>query len=387
MNKLSLIDYDDGFNFENADKDFFDLDETYVDERVVPSTLPVDDDKKESNTVPESLLSPDISIQNDSLYEDNQPPTVDQITPGIEENIDEVFIEESEPPIVDMPSIDELLYSWANNSIGKMHEKNILNILLLGVDEPGRSDSIILASLNKTTLKLTLTSILRDSYTYMNINGHDRYYILGAASFWGGPATTIRTIENNYKIKIDSYISVNFNNFENIIDHIGGLNIELTEAEANHLISMGHKVNPGINTLSGSTTLAFARIRKIDSDVQRVRRQRDILLSIIEKAKISSISEINDAVEHSLGHVKTNMSKGEILSLTAQATANGWRNSDICQFVSPQKDNRRPNPYGIRGLWTWVVDYPAEAQALQNLLYGKTNIRLEANRINIFDIH
>ena len=133
----------------------------------------------------------------------------------------------------DTSGLDALITAWAKNGGAKYSSKNIINVLLLGVDsetgkaEGGRSDAIILLSLNKKTKTITLVSFLRDCYTYMNINGSERCCKTNHAYFWGGPAALIETLENNYKIEIDHYISVDFKSFPKLIDSLGGVSVPI----------------------------------------------------------------------------------------------------------------------------------------------------------------
>nr|HQH62194.1 LCP family protein [Clostridiales bacterium] len=121
--------------------------------------------------------------------------------------------------VSDAGSLDELLREWATNGGEKMYSKNVINVMLFGVDsEDGtmsgaRSDAMMLASVNLKTKKITLVSFFRDSYTYMNIDGSIRYNKINAANNWGGPATVVETLENNYKIEIDKFVSVDFKTF------------------------------------------------------------------------------------------------------------------------------------------------------------------------------
>lgn len=116
----------------------------------------------------------------------------------------------------DTSGLDALITAWAKNGGEKYSSKNVINVLLIGVDDAesntGRSDALILLSLNKRTKKITLVSFLRDSYTYMNIpdaaRNPERCCKLNHSYRWGGYPVLIETLENDYKIEIDHYISV-----------------------------------------------------------------------------------------------------------------------------------------------------------------------------------
>ena len=124
--------------------------------------------------------------------------------------------------IKDANSLKDLVKKWATNGGEKYSSRNVINVLLIGQDD-GRSDSMILASINKKTDQITLASFFRDSYSYINYNGEDRYTKMNAAYAWGGPELLIETLENNFKVEIDYYVTVNFENFSKAIDAIGGV--------------------------------------------------------------------------------------------------------------------------------------------------------------------
>ena len=107
-------------------------------------------------------------------------------------------------------------------------------MLLIGQDD-GRSDSMILASINKKTDQITLASFFRDSYSYINYNGEDRYTKMNAAYAWGGPELLIETLENNFKVEIDYYVTVNFENFSKAIDAIGGVYVDVQPYESEYI--------------------------------------------------------------------------------------------------------------------------------------------------------
>lgn len=217
---------------------------------------------------------------------------------GGQENADVIYEEEEFElinAISSASSYNDFIYKWANNGAELRHSPNVINVLLVGLDSEdaltkgGRSDSMILASLNKKTKKIYLTSFFRDTWTYMNIGGNDRYNKMNAAYFYGSDDALIDTIEKNFKIDIDYYCAVDFTSFTDIINALGGLTVEVQQYEAEyinrttvHTIDYGEKVK-----LNGWEALVFARIRKSDgdSDVSRTRRQRQVISALIESAR------------------------------------------------------------------------------------------------------
>ena len=319
----------------------------------------------------------------------DESTTIDTNQEFVEKDDDKMSFEEMD----DATGSDykSILKNWATNGGEKMSNKNVINVLLIGSDasaeEPGRSnitdkgntDAMILVSIDKVNKTVKLVSFMRDSYTYMD--GFDRYAKLNAACANGGPAYLVETIENDYKIEINGYALVDFDSFRQVIDVLGGVNVDVPQYVANYLSNAKDGTFPsGDNVLlNGDQALRFSRIRKSDAngDVSRVQRQRQVISALINKCKGASLSQINDVADVILANVRTNIGKKEILSYATQAVTDGWANYALTEITMPTPDAR----YGYSGsAWIWVVDYPLAAQNLQKELYGTTNIVLDENR-------
>ena len=237
-------------------------------------------------------------------------------------NADQTDVDEEEDlvftpmhDVTDASSLRDWLQKWALNGGEKMHSKNVVNCLLCGIDTQeetaGRTDAMILVSLNKRNSTISLVSFMRDSYTYMNINGEDRWYKINSAYNWGGAATLVETIENNYKIEINNYITVDFDTFPQLIDAIGGIDVEVEEYEAKYIRrTSSHKKFPyGEQVhLNGDQALIYSRIRHSDTDgdLSRTRRQRKLIMALLEKAKSASVGQLNNMLNTVLPYVRTN---------------------------------------------------------------------------------
>lgn len=324
---------------------------------------------------------------DDTFDEGDGAPVKEGETLAEEEDFDTMF------DVGDAASLNDYLKKWSENDGEIMDSKNVINILLIGQDAAGgeksngRSDSLIIASVNKKTKTITLASIMRDSYIYMNVDGQDRYDKINAACFFGGPKGVIEVIEKNYKIDIDYYASVYFESFEKVVDALGGVTVPVEPGYAAYInrttrynISSGDAVH-----LTGGEALTYARIRKYypDSDVSRTQNQRRVINAIISKAKGASVAELYKAVDAALPYLKTNMKKTVILSYGKQALSEGWVNYKMNQDTFPTVDARASAT--INGASCWAVDYPLAAQQMQKLLYGKTNISLSSNRVNVLE--
>ena len=296
-------------------------------------------------------------------------------------------------------SFRAMLKEWATTG-EKMHSKNVVNILLMGMDgsnenvnSAAHSDAMILASINKKTQTITLASVYRDCLTYANINGQDRYLKLTEVSIFDTLSATVETIENDFKIEIDDYVAVNFNTFPKVIDAVGGVQIEVTDAEYRWLLSReGVNVGgSGLRTLNGEQALAYSRIRYLDSDVARTDRQRKVLTSLLNASKSASMGQITSMLDVLLPNVATSMSRTGILSLATQALTGQWYNYQIKSVDIPSEEAR----YGQNGVdtsvssnvWVWLVDYPLAAQEMQLALYGDTNIELSEGRVTAIDLY
>ncbi len=291
-------------------------------------------------------------------------------------------------------SLNDYLYQWANNEGTLYSSKNVLNVLLVGLDSGdalengGRSDSLILVSLNKKTQKISMTSFFRDTWCYMNIGGEDRYAKLNSSYFYGGSVALIDTLERNFKIDIDHYVAVDFSSFVDIIDALGGITVEVQEYEANYINrTTKHTIESGpAVTLNGKEALVFARIRKSDSDsdVSRTRRQRQVIESFIKSATKASLSQLNNALDMLFKYIKTDMTKMQLLSYGTQAITNGWLTYDIEQFTLNDADVFTTGYVGSNSVV--FMDFPLAANRVQTSIYGESNIELPDDRVKLFSL-
>ncbi len=210
-------------------------------------------------------------------------------------------------------------------------DENITNIMLIGQnyregENHKLSDTMILCSINREKNTLSMVSILRDLYVPLPAYaghgpGRNRInvcYHLG--SLWtgkpeGGMEMLAMCVEQNFGIPVDHSIEVNFDAFTQIIDVLGGVEIDLTKAEANYLTKkVGYvgEFEPGLQILNGMEALAYARIRKIDGDIQRTGRQRTVISSILEKCRGIGLMELHKLATAVLPMITTDMTGKEI---------------------------------------------------------------------------
>lgn len=245
------------------------------------------------------------------------------------------------------------------------------------------------------TKTITLASVYRDCLTYAEINGRDRYLKLNQVAQYASLNRTIETIENNFKIEIDDYVAVDFTSFPKVIDTVGGVSIDITDAEYRWLLNHeGVDVGgSGTQRLNGDQALAYCRIRYLDSDgdVSRAERQRKVLTSLLNASKDATMGQITDMLDVLLPAVTTSMSRTGILSLATQALSGQWYNYQVKSIDVPSEEARE----GQNGVstsvesnaWVWLVDYPLAAQEMQLALYGDTNIELSEGRVTAIDVY
>lgn len=332
-----------------------------------------------------------------------QTQTIDEWTgmDVLEENFTPIYEDET------ASSYRDMLKKWYYNGT-PVSSTHVLNVLLIGedtrdeniTDEDTRADSAIIASVNIDTQQITLTSVLRDSYCYYEVTDGDeesgRYSKINEAMYYGGIDCYIRAIENNFKINIDNYVIVNFDSFKSIIDTLGGITVEMTEAEINEINNHPSRygnvtidAQPGLVDLNGEQALAFCRIRYIDSDNARADRQKTVLLKIFEKMSGASTVKSLEVVNKLLPYVKMGFQKSEVIDIGTYALRHGWLGYQINTQTVPENTTDE-NGVAITtcqggtfyNMWCWKVDFPLTAQLLQQSIYGKTSITLAEDRPN-----
>lgn len=215
-----------------------------------------------------------------------------------------------------------------------MKAHGVTNILLIGNDsrvngEDGRSDAMILVSISNQTKTIYMTSLLRD--IYVEIPGHESNR-LNAAYAFGGPELLLETIKQNLDIEVNRYVQVNFQAFANLIDAVGGVELELTNEEVQLVNAYLNEYNmledrpidtdylpgdaSGLLHLNGPQALAYSRNRYIGSDFGRTERQRRILEAVFHQLPSSVLTNSGDLIDGILPNLTTNISKSECYALS-----------------------------------------------------------------------
>lgn len=219
-----------------------------------------------------------------------------------------------------------------NTSQALAYSNSVKNIMVFGADKHeagdyGRSDTMLLISVDTKNRKLKMTSFLRDVYLEIPEYGSDR---LNAAYAYGGPALAIQTIEHNYALRIDSYIVIDFDSFTSIIDAMGGVDIELTDEEIDYInwqswrnkqVETRNELTDtaGIVHLNGRQALWYARNRdSAGSDFDRTSRQRKLMDIVLSKLQNSDPFTLMSVLYEVSPYLTTNISRTELANMGFQ---------------------------------------------------------------------
>lgn len=283
-------------------------------------------------------------------------------------------------------------------------DEDVLNILLVGTDErteavndadafthlnqldgtedttefsdDARADSMILVSMDIKDHVIRLVSIERGTGVPILLDGYEDQYDWITHTFrYGGPKLTMKTVEECFNIEVDHFVRVNFNSFVQIVNAVGGVDIDITEMEAkalnwevpsNSMLIVNH-VDPGLNHFDGYTALQYARLRKIDNDWKRVERQRTVIEAVLDQVKNASVMELDNLLNTLLPLIQTNFTKTEIAALLVQLP--GFLGCDVQQMSLPLQGT-----YGVRtGMDNRLMydpDWVVNIKALQDFLYN-----------------
>ena len=272
-----------------------------------------------------------------------------------------------------------------------------MNILLLGVDqraqgESCRSDTMIICSINTETSEVKLTSLMRDmAVEFDDLGANNGTYRLNAANYFGGPELTMKTINELLGLNIEKYVIVNFTGFTQICEALGGIEMDITEAEKeqinlnvwsqlqiayengwdeSNLTDANGYLGPndyGENIhLNGRQALAYARIRKIDSDWERTNRQRKVLVAMMDKMRGTNMLQLLQLGGSLMQYVETNMTLEEIISIADKVLNSGLEGAET--MAVPVTDTYVQETRNNQSMF-YDVDWTTNAREVQNFIY------------------
>lgn len=256
-----------------------------------------------------------------------------------------------------------------------LSDDQIVNILVIGSDkrktwsQMGRSDSTMIATIDNKHKQLKLTSLMRDMYVEIPGHGQSKF---NAAYSLGGVELLYETIAQNFNMKLDGYVLVDFEAFKSLIDEVGGVDITLNQEEYEYLTTAYHRssvldVVAGPQTMNGEQALAYTRIRQVgNNDFERTQRQRNVMTSLFAKAKAMPITKLFDLGKAVLPHITTDLSDDEIFRMGRTVLFMGTTN--IHQMRIPV-DNSFTNQK-VNKAWVLDVDLEQNKQALSEFVFN-----------------
>lgn len=266
-----------------------------------------------------------------------------------------------------------------------LKEDGVINILLIGNDsrqngEDGRSDAMILLSISSKTKKIYMTSLLRDMY--VDIPGRDGNRLNAAYSF-GGAELLMKTVEQNLDIHINRYMLVNFEAFANLVEAVGGVELELSSEEVAYVNGYLNEYNiltnrpegtdymdtslNGMLHLNGPQALAYTRNRYLGTDFGRTERQRKVLSAVIKKLPKAAVTNSKELMNGLLPNLTTNLTQSECYQLSFYAPK--LLTYEIVQNSIPLEGTYKNS--SIRGMAVLEVDFEANKKYIQENIYGK----------------
>ncbi len=242
----------------------------------------------------------------------------------------------------------------------------LLNVALFGLDtrekdeEMGtRSDTIMIASLNRETKEIRMASIYRDTLLQQDDGTYNKANV--AYSF-GEEEEAVAMLNRNFDLNIQHYVTVDFSALVDVIDALGGVPIDVKEEEIPYINGYACEIientgvdtwavtEPGLQNLTGVQATAYARIRAIGDDYQRAARQREVLTQIAVKAQQASLSTLNKIIDRVFPKVKTNFKLTEILAYAKDVKK--YKLAESTGF--PTEDGRDTMDYGDAGVFPKV---------------------------------
>ena len=266
------------------------------------------------------------------------------------------------------------------------------NILLLGSDtrninNVSRTDTIIIASINTKDGRIKLASIMRD--TIVPIPGHGNRKI-NSASYYGGPRLTMKVVNQCFKMNITEYVLVNFASFKEIIDILGGIDLDISDKEMDQINSnlkeqarllnlskeeylageYNLKTSGPDTHLDGLQALGYARIRHIDSDYERTRRQRRVIDAMIKKMRGNvSIKQLVQLATSMWEYVDTNVDMMNAIGLATTVLKYGI--GDMTSGLMPITGSYKSETRSSNGAALYDIDFEMNASKLNEFIYKK----------------
>lgn len=260
-------------------------------------------------------------------------------------------------------------------------DKDWRNILLLGSDARpdsgrGRTDAMLILSFNERTYEVKLTSLMRDIWTEMYGRAPQK---LSAAHVFGGAELTIRTINEDFGMNIEDYVLINMDGFEKVIELMGGINMDITEAEMQYINESYNSKEELISEkltecgegtlLNGEQALAYVRLRKLDNDWERTARQRKLIIAVVQKATQLGGGELMSFINACMDYSETSLKFSDVLQLAAIGLQADVEN--IEQLRLPADGTYTSGVMEENNLWVMQPDFKKNTELLYEFIYGE----------------
>lgn len=326
-------------------------------------------------------------ISSTNFVADEDVKTV-QVEELPEEAKETVSAEEKKGRVLDESELNEIHQQMNQLSdVDTVEDEDVYNLLLVGVDRRdktwnGNSDSMMLVSINHTAKRVSVVSLMRD--TYVDIPGYGYNKLNAAYALGGGPLLT-ETITDTYKVDVSRYAAVDFENMIQIIDALGGIDLEMTDAEVEvangYMLDMCNTLGlngydyvlpgGGVYHCNGVQAVAYARNRYVgNSDYARTERQRYVISQIIEEVKRMDVAQLTQFVKDVLPLVTHNVEETEIWDLVTKAP-------EILQYKFVQDRIPYDNMYDVIYVDSQdmlVPQWETTIEKLHNTIYGDGSI-------------
>lgn len=241
--------------------------------------------------------------------------------------------------------------------------EQISTFVLYGTDDYNSSDSIILLSVDRVHKKIKMISIARD--TYVTIPQWGSHSKINYAYTWGGAQMAVSTLNYNFFLNVTDYITVDTNQLESIVDLVGGVDIELTRQEANYLAHSGY-AHSGECHLDGDMAVKYARLREIDTEINRTGRQRKLLTAMMTSIGQMPLNNYPKFIRSCLGMCTTSFQMDELMDIVLEVVQNDYT---IESYAILEQVPYWGGSLGAEGHFYCVYDLNYASDVIYRLIY------------------
>ncbi len=342
------------------------------------------EESEETELETTELIETDETTETEPIPRETQPPTLETAPPRPSNGGSSSSSSASTAKPSETTANPNNSFGTAKNAVSvyskkypiysvEQRDKDIVNILVMGTDardvtiERGRIDTMMIVSYNKKTAEVKMVSLLRDSLVPIEDHGWNR---LNTAYAFGGAGLAINTMNDLFGLDLQSFVVVDFTGAAEFIDKLGGVDVNLTQAEVDYYSQfINQELVVGVNHINSRLAMAHMQNRTTDNDFGRARRQRDVITAVMKKITTEmSLSEITELIDYAMSIVKTNISATTLVSLAASVLVDASKLTFSSQQV-PYADSYQFAWYNRMAIISFDID---EAKTRVNeFIYGK----------------